>query len=490
MMKSLNGFAIIFFIGDCNNAFCNFFGFNDKNEIVGNSILKLFGNNKENFKPVFENYNEVEFKVENQEVKHQSFNGKIIYSLDNSYPIIKEGHLYSIQGMSSIITEKKLLENQIKKTKDQLTNFIQTNPASIYFIGFKKPMPMSLSFNEKFEWIKKYEFIEDCNDSVAEEFGYQNKKDIIGMSSYKLYGSTDEALKGVITPAINNDFYFKDVITKEITKDGKELFFLNSSLPQIIDGHLHSTQVISLNITKEKMLEEALKKEIISKDNFISILSHDLRSPMATLKSSTELLVKKLKNKEYENMQKFAEILRDGSRNTLSLLEDLLDWNRSQRGKISFNPDLIKISLIIESTIKLLKQSANEKEINLKLDIDPNHEAYLDKIMIKTILRNLLSNAIKFTPKNGNIEIKTKILEDYLEIYVSDDGIGMEKEQVNQLFDGKYYGSSPGTDGERGTGFGLLICQEFIERNNGDIIIESEIGKGSTFIVRLPRNSS
>lgn len=171
---------------------------------------------------------------------------------------------------------------------------------------------------------------------------------------------------------------------------------------------------------------------------------------------------------------------------TFRLLENLLQWANSQRGKISFNPMLINLRELSKEELGMLSELAMKKSIELKNSFDENLIVLADKNMIKTILRNLISNAIKFTPKNGKVEINALIDKKQVEISVSDNGIGMTEETMVKLFrlDGNL--SNPGTENEMGTGLGLLLCKEFVEKHGGKIWAESEFGKGSIFKLILP----
>jgi len=192
-----------------------------------------------------------------------------------------------------------------------------------------------------------------------------------------------------------------------------------------------------------------------------------------------------------QEQKKFLGILRQDIQNTYKLLENLLLWSATQRGTISFIPENENLYLLSDEIVKLLKQTADEKSINIKNEIPGNIIVNADKDMLTTIMRNLISNAIKFTPKEGEITIKAHLItnenkQNYVQISVKDSGIGIAKEKLARLFILSEDVSTKGTEGEAGTGLGLTLCKEFVEKHGGKIWVESEERQGSTFSFTLP----
>jgi signal transduction histidine kinase len=244
----------------------------------------------------------------------------------------------------------------------------------------------------------------------------------------------------------------------------------------------------------EKALKESkerLRKINKTKDKFFSIIAHDLRSPFNTMLGFSNLLVERydeLDNKEQKN---FINILKQDIQSTYNLLENLLLWSRSQSDAIDFIPEKENLYLLSIETVSLLKQSAKNKSILIVNNIDESIYVKADKNMLLTILRNLISNAIKFTDQNGQIEINSRLLKNkselgYVEISVTDNGIGIANDNLDKLFMLSENTSTKGTNKETGTGLGLIICKEFIEKHGGEIWVESEEGKGSKFYFTLP----
>ena len=179
--------------------------------------------------------------------------------------------------------------------------------------------------------------------------------------------------------------------------------------------------------------------------------------------------------------------MNDTSKKAFELLENLLDWTRLQTSEIPFNPADLRVNETIESVLDLLNSHAHDKGILLQSDVPEGTVVYADSRMFETVLRNLLSNAVKYTPYGGKITIGLKDEEEFIQFGVEDTGVGMDEEQVASLFNVDKKTSRPGTNNELGTGFGLILCQEFVQKNGGELSVESSPGKGSIFSFTVPK---
>ncbi len=265
-------------------------------------------------------------------------------------------------------------------------------------------------------------------------------------------------------------------------------------------ARVHSMLKLSDSMKKNKEQNIALiqqKEEIetkinmlvelnATKDKFFSIISHDLKSPFNSILGFSQLLETNIENNDQEERLEFVQIIRESAENTLKLLENLLEWAKSQTGKIKFNPEIISLEYLFSEAINLVESSAKNKNITISIAEGDNIEIYADNNMISTVLRNLLSNAIKFTPKNGKVVLKGILKDNEVWITIWDNGIGIKSENITKLFKISESVSSQGTENEIGTGLGLILCNEFIEKHNGKIWVESELGKGSEFKFMLP----
>lgn len=246
------------------------------------------------------------------------------------------------------------------------------------------------------------------------------------------------------------------------------------------------------NLEQKRVIENQKKELVIAnetKDKFFSIIAHDLRGPIGSLVNMFELLEDESLFTEKE--RKEAEIaMKKSTKSTYELLENLLRWSRLQNGTIEFNPENINCFDIVEQCFSLLKNLSKNKKISLVNNIKKDLHVYADKEMITTVIRNLISNAIKFTNENGLIELNADKKGYFIWISVKDNGIGIENKNIPKLFVINEKLSTTGTFGEKGTGLGLILCKEFVEKNNGKICVESELGKGSSFIFTIPIEKS
>jgi signal transduction histidine kinase/ligand-binding sensor domain-containing protein len=227
-----------------------------------------------------------------------------------------------------------------------------------------------------------------------------------------------------------------------------------------------------------------------SKDKFFSIIAHDLKNPFNTIIGFSEMMKESIRLNDSATFYEYTEMINTSAVQTLRLLENLLEWANSQRGKISFNPVPVILTEIINDEFSMIEEMATGKNIELKNFIVDSLTIVADKNMVKTILRNLITNAVKFTHKNGMVQVNAEADEKHVEISVSDNGIGMSRETMAELFRIDANLSTRGTENEKGTGLGLFLCKEFVEKHNGKIWAESEEGKGSTFKILLPLESN
>ena len=223
------------------------------------------------------------------------------------------------------------------------------------------------------------------------------------------------------------------------------------------------------------------------KDKFFSIIAHDLRNPIGALRELPQIIAENLDNYSKDELRRLIAMQRDAARNLFELLENLLTWSRMQRGLIDFNPEPIQISALVQRSIALLMPSAAQKTITLTQAVNPSLLGMADHKMVDAVVRNLISNAIKFTNQGGTIEVSGKDDGAFMTIAVKDNGVGIGEKFLPKLFriDEQY--RRTGTANERGTGLGLILCKEFVERNGGEIRVESEVGNGSTFSFTLPK---
>lgn len=247
-----------------------------------------------------------------------------------------------------------------------------------------------------------------------------------------------------------------------------------------------NTQLEIKNVLLEKSKEE-LKESNALKDKFYSIIAHDIRNPLNPIGIGIEILKNRSKmNLSDEKMDRVIGDLGKSVSVLSDLLGNLLQWTNFQKGKMPFNPVPVDLTFVVKTCTDLFKENINQKNIILFSEIANDAVAFADANMVSVIFRNLIQNAIKFTPKGGVIKIAAINKNNFIEIQFIDTGVGMPPEIVNNLFSSNYFHTSEGTFAEKGTGLGLKLCKEFVDKHNGIITCKSAVNSGTTFRLKLP----
>jgi PAS domain S-box-containing protein len=262
--------------------------------------------------------------------------------------------------------------------------------------------------------------------------------------------------------------------------------FIDSEGKKYLVGVIHDITERKKSEVSLKESEQQLKELNTTKDKLFSIIAHDLRTPFTNIIGLTGLLIDN--SIDFEESEKYIKILNSSAKNTLILLDNLLNWAKSQTGQLIFKPEKIIISNVIQEIIALNKLHADTKSISVSYTSSNDLEVFADVNMLRTVLRNLISNAIKFTNTGGHVNIKSILKNNHVEISISDNGIGMNEEKHKFLFEIISNTTTLGTANENGSGLGLVLCKEFVNKNGGTIWAESEEGKGSCFKFTLPLN--
>jgi signal transduction histidine kinase len=246
-------------------------------------------------------------------------------------------------------------------------------------------------------------------------------------------------------------------------------------------------------LREKKRLEEQIREQneqlqqlIREKDKIFSIIGHDLKSPFNAIVGFSQLLTMQVQENDLDGILEYAEQIQLASDRAINLLVNLLDWARSQTGQMSYNPERIDLISLLSEVVQLLTPSAEQKNILIVTQIPDTLPALVDKAMISTVIRNLVSNAIKFTSSGGIITLKAISGVNEVTVSVTDTGVGIPPEVTCKLFGFEGSRSTPGTNNEQGTGLGLILCREFVEKHNGTIRVDSVPNQGSTFSFTLP----
>lgn len=342
-------------------------------------------------------------------------------------------------------------------------------------------------------------FIVDINSKITDV--NTSAELVTGISRDKLLGTN---LQTYFTEPDRAESYMQSVFRNGMLTDFElNLTHVNGSASSMVcnaslftndAGKVLGLMATARDITERKRFISALRDSEnrlrdlnTTKDKFFSIIAHDLKNPLASFASITEMLFKSFDVLRSDEKKEMIQNINFSAKKLSELLENLLTWSRSQTGRIQFTPDFINLKYVSDNTISFLKINSDKKNITLRNDIPDSVEVYADTNMISTVIRNIVSNAIKFTPEGGLISISAELAERLVTVTIEDNGVGIDPDGVQKIFriDESY--STPGTANESGTGLGLILCKEFIEKHKGTIWVESTKGEGSRFRFTLPK---
>ncbi|MBI9066907.1 MAG: PAS domain S-box protein [Salinivirgaceae bacterium] len=329
----------------------------------------------------------------------------------------------------------------------------------------------------------------EANNATSEIYGY-SATELIGMSCLKFSAEVEKSK--AVAKEILETGKVNVKLRHHKKKDGSDVFVeLNAYKIEVSEKSVMFA--VCKDITEKLKAEQALKRNEIklielnaTKDKFFSILAHDLRSPFINILGFSDLLVKNTQKYDKDDILDCAMRINSVGKNTYKLLENLLDWSKTQSSTFETAPEDFLLEKLIIEIISLNENNAKAKEILMDYTISETLRVYADRNMIATILRNLISNAIKFTRNGGVVSVFAMQEENNIQVLVSDTGVGMSKTMLDKLFKITEKVSTPGTANEKGTGLGLILCKEFVEKHGGKIWVESELEKGSTFKFTIP----
>lgn len=273
--------------------------------------------------------------------------------------------------------------------------------------------------------------------------------------------------------------YFGYLVSRGWTQTAAKLAETNQQLKEALSAR---------EMDQARLVEFAVEQEQASKakDTFFSIISHDLRGPMGALLGLTEVAENRLDRHADVELVEMASLMHRSAENLYGLLINLLEWARLQSGQMQLKPEWVDLDEIATTTVNVLALPASEKGVGLHTRVRPGTVAWADKTMVRSVLLNLVGNAMKFTPEGGHVTVRAQIEGRHLGVVVEDTGVGMTEEDLERLFKVDSARSRTGTAGERGSGLGLILCREMVERHGGAISVDSEPGRGSVFQFTLP----
>ncbi len=326
-----------------------------------------------------------------------------------------------------------------------------------------------------------------ANKTLLHMLGYESLEEfqILEISQSVYVDSNDRKAFQTI---MDRDGRVIDYEIKLRRKDGSEIIVLeNSRAVTDMEGNVQYYEGIIQDITKRKEAENSIRSLNAQKDKFLSIISHDLRAPFNSILGFTEMLLDDTAEFTPEERKEFLVYIKQAAEQQLSLVNNLLDWSRLETGRMKFEPAPVNLKDLVDRSIVSLLGNAMRKEINLFSNIPEDIIANVDESITSQLFGNLMSNALKFTPQHGKVWVDfIEIKDDFVKLAVRDTGVGIPPEDFSKLFriDTKYY--SRGTQGEEGSGLGLALCAEIVQKHNGKIEVQSEQNKGTSFIFTLP----
>jgi len=389
--------------------------------------------------------------------------------------IATNGNLLGVRGSNRDITARKKIEEALKESEDRWKFAVEGAQDGLWDWNFKTN---EVFFSKQWKAMLGFEAHEISNQ--LEEW----TKRIHPNDLKKCFADVQLHLDG------KTSFYSNT--HRIICKDGSSKWILDRGKVTKYDKKGKALRMIGTHtdLTERKVMENQLRELNTTKDKLFSIIAHDLRSPFNSILGFSQLLLEKANSLEVTKSKMYLKIINSSAKNTLVLLDNLLNWAKTQTGQINFKPEKIIVSSIINETIETSNATAKIKNIVLNYFQSEEIVVFADRNMIQTILRNLISNAIKFTNSNGKITMYSMKIDNFIEIVVSDNGVGMNEETSTKLFSLETNESTIGTANEKGTGLGLILCKEFVEKHGGKIWVESELGKGSAFKFTLPVDTS
>lgn len=412
------------------------------------------------------------------DTKRRTKTGKEIdVSLISKKIVLDESHS-AVYIIYRDITEKKKFEEELIKEKQYLRALMDNIPDTIYFKDNKSRFT-------------------NINKAQVKLLGAKSVEDAIGKTDFDFF--TPEHAKGAYEDEqkiIKTGTQLISKLEKIKMSDGNYRWFLATKVPiydpegeNIIGIVGISRDIHELESAKEELRETAEKLKIsnASKDKFFSIIAHDLKNPFNSLLGLSEILLEDFDEMSQDQILEMIEGISEAAKSSYHLLENLLQWSRTQTGRIHYHPAEQRVEKIFKEELNGVNNLAKAKNINLVIDACENITVWADENMFKTILRNLVTNSIKFTPENGTVKVSCRKMEDCVELIVEDTGIGMDDETIENLFKMDIFHTTTGTANETGSGIGLMICDEFVKKHGGRIKVESEIGKGSKFICVFPK---
>ena len=370
---------------------------------------------------------------------------------------------------NKIIENKKLADEELIKSELQFKSLFEIAP--IMILGIDQNRKITL-WNNECERVTGYTI-----DEVR-----SLEKPMKMMMKYE--DDYQTLLSHMLEP--NGQFHEYTIIDKN--KEELNQFWAGFKSPSgLVIGVGYDTTKLKKTLTELNVTADKLQEANQTKDKFLSIIAHDLKNPFNAIVGFSDLLCSSYADLDDETKLDLIKDIQHSAKLNFNLLEKMLEWAMSQSDHIPFKPETLTLGTVISDSTSYAAYQANQKQIKIKTETQADLSIFADENMLTSLLRNLISNAIKFTPDKGEIRIKTENLNEKIKISIKDNGVGMSPDNIEKLFRTDAKVQTAGTKEEKGTGLGLLICKEFVDKHQGEIWVESIVGKGSEFIMLFPK---
>lgn len=441
-------------------------------EQLANRNLNIEGFEPNYSREDFKQRLEVEGEIKGFESAWTRTDGSTVFIRESAKVVLdKHQNISYYEGTIEDITEQKLTENQLIEAGNHWQTTFDTVKDGICLLNNQQQ-------------------IVRCNKAMTELFPNCNKS-MLGKPCW-------EGVHGILDPLHDCPIIkMKQSLKRESIEIKVDERWFDITIDPIFDnnnkyiGAVH----IARNITERKLAEESLiqlneklKALNVTKDRLFTIIAHDLKSPFNSILGLSELLINNLHSYNIEKSVEFVSQINNSAKNTLSLIDNLLAWANSQMGQITYQPENILLLPVVQEVIELLSPTAKIKNIAILYFESELLEAYADKNLLQVVIRNLISNAIKFSKLGGRINVYSVSENEQIIITISDNGIGISDKNLANLFHSSGTFTTNGTAHEKGSGLGLFLCKEFVEKQGGKIWVESEVGIGSEFKFTLPKS--
>lgn len=469
-----------------NENFARMFGYDSVKEAIGKDILTYVS--EEDHERVKE-YAASRGKGSKGQSRYD-FKGKrkdgSIMDIENSVTTYRvENRIFTVSVLRDI-SEKKKAEEALKESEERYRSITENINESLWMAERKNRSLDVVLYTQAIENITGY-----TSDQFREDKGLW----------YKIVHPNDvqefiRKLKRLYRdPARKSDHFEYRIINKL----GNIIWIENTiNVIRNNDGEIQKIYGLVSDVTLNKRAEAELKKSAENlmqlndtKDRFISIVSHDLRTPFSSILGFTDILLSD-RDMPVDKQIEYITFIQESSRNMLALVNSLLDWTRLQTGRIQFEPSRLNAKYVITRAVQMLSGTAIQKNVELVSDVVNDVYVHADENLLLQVFNNLISNAIKFTESGGSITVYAEPDSEkkHVRFSVKDTGVGIQPEDMNKLFKVDTKFTSPGTSGEKGSGLGLSLCYEIVQKHGGDVYVESEPGEGSEFIFTIPVSST